>query len=693
MKNNFTKQNTQKNLIRFMRILLIFVALALYGYSITFDYTLDDALMISKNQFTLKGVNGIKEIFTNDAFAGFFGKEKQLVVGGRYRPLTHAMFAIEYEIFGLNPMVGHLLNVILYAILALLVFETLRLLLSNSSEYNNWIEFIPFTTTLLFIVHPLHSEVVVNIKGRDEIIALIGAMTSLFFSLRYALTNKSSFLVLSFIFFLIGLFSKENSITFIAVIPISLFIFYRSKLKTIIYVIIPILVAAAFFLYVRYLAIGFFMSSPQQTEILNNPFVNSTKTEEIATVFFTWLVYAKLLFFPHPLTHDYYPWHFEILNFSEPIVWFAILMVFILAFFTVKYFFKHQLISYGILFFALTFSIQSNLIFNIGTFMNERFVFTPILGWSLIVAYLFSKLSKNNNRLATISFILLSVAYSIKTFSRSLDWRDNLTLFTTDVRVSNNSAKCNVSAAEALIQAAEKQTDSLKKQQMFLQAYQYTLRAQKIHPTYFGAYDLAGKAAFHLNNYFESFRHYQHCLKINPKAPVALNNIYLVALAAISKNQYDLAEEILGWAISIAPDSLHYQMELAHLYERKNKIYESIKVIESILMRNNNYARAWAKLGELHGRYLKDLNNAERYLQKALLLDSQNVSTIENLGVVYGLRREFDKALQYFIKALELSPNESRIHRNIANTYLQINQVQKAKYHLEIAEKIEHQKK
>ena len=54
-----------------------------------------------------------------------------------------------------------------------------------------------------------------------------------------------------------------------------------------------------------------------QENLLNNPFIYSTKAEEIATVFFTWLLYFKLLIFPHPLTHDYYPKQIPILNFSD----------------------------------------------------------------------------------------------------------------------------------------------------------------------------------------------------------------------------------------------------------------------------------------------------------------------------------------------------------------------------------------
>lgn len=679
--------------VQLMRAVIFTLSIVLYGYTVTFDYTLDDALMISKNQYTLKGINGLKEIFSEDAFAGFFGKDKQLVAGGRYRPLTHAMFAIEYELFGLNPFVGHLINVILYALLALIIFETLRLYLNKHTITTNWKQYIPFVATLLFVVHPLHTEVVANIKGRDEIMALIGAMSAMYFSHKFFLSRNPLFLFISFMLFLIGLFSKENAITFLVVIPLSLWMFASARLKDVVITSIPLVIASVIFIFARYKALGYLMSSSVQTEILNNPFIYATKAQELATVLFTWLVYFKLLFFPHPLTHDYYPWHFQILNFSEPIVWLAIALIVLLAILTIRNFRTHPLISYGILFFAITFSIQSNLLFNIGTFMNERFVFAPLLGWCIIVAYLFSRWILSAKNIASALLVILIGAFSAKTFSRSLVWKDNLTLFTTDVKISHNSAKCNVSAGEALIQAAEKQKDTLKAQQMFRQAYQYLLKAQQIHPTYFGAYDLAGKAAFHLNKYDESFRHYQQCLVINPQAPVPLHNIYLVALAAIHKQQFELAEQMLRWAIDFAPDSLHYQLELAQLYERKGNIQQSIQTIQNILQRDSTNARAWAKLGELYGRYLNNLNAAEQFLLQSIKFDSNLVTAIENLGVVYGLRRDFNKSLTFFLKAVSLSPNESRIHRNLANTYLQLNQPQKAAYHFEKANQLDAQKK
>ena len=56
---------------------------------------------------------------------------------------------------------------------------------------------------------------------------------------------------------------------------------------------------------------------------------------------------------------------------------------------------KHQ-VAFGILLFAITLSIASNLVFVIGAFMNERFVYVSSLGFALILGYFLFKLSQKS---------------------------------------------------------------------------------------------------------------------------------------------------------------------------------------------------------------------------------------------------------------------------------------------------------
>jgi protein O-mannosyl-transferase len=673
-----------------LRLIIVIFSILLYAQTINYGFVLDDTLMITANSMTTQGISAIPDIFSNDAFVGFFGKEKDLVAGGRYRPLTHAMFAIEYELFGPSPFVGHLMNILLYALLGLIVFNTLNLCFQPIEEKKQWVKYIPFTATLLFMAHPLHTEVVANIKGRDEIISMGGSMLALFYSLRFIENRSFKYLIFSFLSLLIGLFSKENAITFMAVIPLTLYFFTTAKQKDYLLTLLPLLAASAIFILARYMALGFLAGNTIQTEILNNPFIHSFKAEEIATVIYTWLLYFKLLIFPHPLTHDYYPWHLNILNFSHPLAIISLIVTISLLITAFILFRKKHILSYGILFFAATFSIQSNLLFNIGTFMNERFMFVALLGFCLIAAYYISLLARRELRFSVIVFLLVMTLYTGKTFARSKAWKDNYTLFTTDVNVSVNSAKCNVSAAESIIEKAEKTVgDQAESQKLFHQAYTYLLHAQKLHPTYYGAYDLAGKAAFHLDIFQASYEHYRMCITINPDAPVPRNNIYLVAIAASQKNRNDEALEMLLWLTAFAPDSLKYKFELANVYEKTGNFRIAADTLFSIVNADPAYDKAWAKLGELYGKHFNDLSSSEKYLLKAFQLNPDEFSVNENLGIVYGMQNQYEQSISYFMKALSLDSTQARLHTNIGSTYGLMGRKDLAEYHFMKAKTME----
>ena len=93
-------------------IILAVVSLALYVNSLRNDYALDDSMVLIRNSFTQQGISGICDIFKYDTFTGFWVfndstrtvdqivKEKKLLAGGRYRPLSLMTFALEIELFG-----------------------------------------------------------------------------------------------------------------------------------------------------------------------------------------------------------------------------------------------------------------------------------------------------------------------------------------------------------------------------------------------------------------------------------------------------------------------------------------------------------------------------------------------------------------------------------------------------------------
>jgi len=666
--------------------LLFLIATILYLPTITFDYTLDDALVMTGNKYTQQGIQGTKDIFTHDLFEGFFGEGKQIVAGGRYRPFTQFIFAIQKELFGFHPWIGHLTNILSYALLMVILFLTIKALLSFPPFNKENAKVIAFISTLLYLFHPIHTEVVCNIKSLDEIFSMLGSLSAILLLLSYNNNPKIYKLFLSGFIFFIALLSKENALTWIGVWLFWLIFTHKSfSKKYIINSFVVLLIPAALFLFIRSQVLGAFLNTEIPKELLNNPFINSTKAEEIATVFFTWLIYFKLLIFPHPLTHDYYPNQIPILDFGDFRVWLAILLVVGVIYLLIWSWKRKPIIAFAILMFVANFSMVSNLLFNVGTFMNERFVFSASAGFTLGVGWLFTKWGERSPKWAMYVLIAILALYGVKTVTRSFAWRDNLTLFTTDAKTSKNSAKVQVSAAEVLIKEAEKTDNQVKKEKLLLEALRYLQRGGEIYPNYYGVYDLGGKAYFYLKNYDLSLENYFTCVKLNPNIPTPYNNIYAVGINALNDSVYDVAHRAFRFLINHYPDSTTYLFQLALIYKYTMQIDSAIMTLNKIIEIDSCHSDAFNQLGEIYARYLGNNKAAEQNLLKAVECNPTHSSALENLGVFYGMQGRSKDALHYFKLAHKYNPNSKNLMLNLGLAYKNLGMMDSAQYYLEKA--------
>ena len=80
---------------RLVAIGLVLLSIGMYANTLGHGFVLDDAIVLTENGIVKQGIKGWGELFSNDTFFGFFDENKSLVAGGRYRPLTPALFGLE----------------------------------------------------------------------------------------------------------------------------------------------------------------------------------------------------------------------------------------------------------------------------------------------------------------------------------------------------------------------------------------------------------------------------------------------------------------------------------------------------------------------------------------------------------------------------------------------------------------------
>jgi len=603
--------------------IIAILSFAIYANTITHEYTQDDAIVIYDNMYTKDGVSGIPGLLKYDTFRGFFKTEGKanLVSGGRYRPLTPIMFAVEYQLAPNSPWLSHFLNILLYCFLGVLIFWTLRQLLAGHLHEKTafWVS---LSAALLYIAHPLHTEAVANIKGRDEIVAMLASIGAVYLGLKYMIKPNIKSLGLIALVFFLGLMSKENTITFLAVWPLAALLFKKDNWKSSIAPWLAMMAATVIFLIIRTTVLGFDLGGAPM-ELMNNPFlklegnryVTMDLGEKMATIIYTLGKYIQLLVFPHPLTHDYYPRHIAMMTFSDPKVLLSLLGYLILAVIALFQWKKNPIITFGILYFIITLSIVSNIVFPIGTNMSERFMFMPSLGFALLLSWLIMHRLVNKTSLKTgLAFLsVITLLYSVKTISRNKVWVNDYTLFTTDVKTSKNSAKVLNAAGGALTTEAFKLADSNKKTQMLNEAVGYLNQSLRIHPGYKNPALILGNAQFYLGKYEEAIKAYETALSISPS--------------------YNEAEK--------------------------------------------NLAITLREVGKIAGEQERNITKSLKYLKRSITLRPGDIETIRLLGVASGVAGDHDSAVKYFEQVVAQEPNKVA-YQNLGRAYGNQGRVDKA---------------
>lgn len=473
-----------------LRALVVFALSSIfYLQGINFGYVLDDAIVIEDNQFTSKGFAGIKDIMTNESMTGYFGEQKNLVQGNRYRPLSLVTFAAEVGIFGKSPKVGHINNILIYGITCVILFWMLYMVLIRiDRKKNTWIG-MAFIAALIYAIHPVHTEAVANIKGRDEIMALLFSALTVICTFKYINRSSIKYLLAACLSFFLGLLSKENAITFLAIIPASIYFFTDAKKNTYIKVILSLVITTILYLVLRFTVSGVPDFGAIITDVMNNPFYGTTSSEKYATISYTLLKYIGLSVAPITLSHDYYPYAIPIINWMDYRAILGILVHIVLVIIMIKKWNKNSIVSYSILFYLAALSIVSNIVINVGTFMNERFIFISTVGVCLLISYfIMGKLYKWNNPIGKyLAFGLLSlifIGYSYKTYTRVPAWKSALTLNESAVKNGTNSARANSFMSTALFNQANEIGDREQKKILLTQAMTYAEKAVNLIPNY-----------------------------------------------------------------------------------------------------------------------------------------------------------------------------------------------------------------
>lgn len=639
-------------LARLLMIVCGVFAFALYLNTLTAEFTVDDDTVILKNKLTKEGVNGVFEILTSSYRAGFYDRNENL-----YRPLSVLLFAVEWQLVKGNPLFFHFVSVLLYAITAVILFVFLRKLLKGMNLI------LPFLIAMLFIAHPVHTEAVANVKSNDELLGFLLSILTLLFVLRFMEARVIRNLLLVAFCYLLALLSKETAVTIIVAAPLMLYFFSLPKRNEWIAVSVSLIIPLVIYFSIRALVLkdATYFSS---VELINNSLVAGDWLSREATAILLLGKYIFLLVFPYTLSYDYSYNTILLHSFSDAETWFSLLIILGLGIIAFRGLKKKNPIAFGILFFAITIAIVSNVFILIESTFAERFLYMPSLGFCIAIVFAVSKIFKAEkngmayngirdllakNRGMIILFTIVLIIFSARTYSRNLDWKNNYTLLQHDVRVNPNSARIRFALGSTLLfEKAENEKDDKRKKEWVQKAIQELDIATSILPEY-------GEGWFHLGFAYNDAEKFK-------SAVAAFEN----GFAHTSKTK---ADQFLGAGIA---------------YGETKDYKKSFAMFDSVMIRNDTSFDAYNNLGMFQSR-IKMYDSAITNLHKAIEIKPETIEAYYNLGNTYAYMQNYNEAIKWYEKALEIDPQFEIALENLGNSYAALMEYDKA---LKIFQKI-----
>ncbi|MFT6923808.1 MAG: hypothetical protein ACJA1C_002828 [Crocinitomicaceae bacterium] len=536
---------------RIASFIIAFLCLFLYGNTLENDYALDDEYVMTNNPLVQKGVKGIPKIFRSP----YVQKKNET---HSYRPVTLTSFAIEYELFGAKPKTGHLINLMLYVITCLVLFKLLQRLFR---EYH-WS--LAAIATFLFLVLPVHSEVVNNIKCRDELLCFLFAILSLIQFVKYADTRKVMAFSLGVLFIIMSLLSKPSSMTFLVIIPLTLWFFTEIKLKSLGLILGGVVLG---FIVVKFGASSVVIpetSEARETLYYENPFFedNPGFIGRIPMAFYTIGYYVKLMVYPAVLICYYGYNQVPIVGWDSPLFWTSMILI-LAAIGWALYKIKTKAIwIYGILYFVIAISMFSNLLRPAVGIIAERFVYLPSLGFCILLSYLLFKLFNKSKEIGkfegkykvgiVVSLLVVFALSAAKITSRNTEWKNKDTLFFSDVEKAPNSAKLNALVGNHLFQKVQLEKRPQQKSQLIENAIFYYNRSVEVFPGYATSWNNMATLYFNgQRNFVKAEESYRKAAEIDPEYPEALFGIgYCLEL----KNENEKAISYFEKVLKFDPD-------------------------------------------------------------------------------------------------------------------------------------------
>ncbi|MBN1268409.1 MAG: tetratricopeptide repeat protein [Kiritimatiellae bacterium] len=525
---------------------------------------------------------------------------------GYYWPVTYSVFWIEYQLWGLDTLGYHLVNVALHAFNALLLWALLRRLRVPGA----WV------AAALFAVHPVQVESVawiVELKNTLSTALVLSSLLVYFGPAPGERVRNAMRVTFSLGLFIAALLSKSST----AALPLIMVFLHMWRGDR--FTVRLCLRLALFFLFAA--VVGSFQAHVYQqghTILHALPWANRILLASTA-----WWFYVGKVLWPVRLMAIYPRWPIEP---GQPLMYLyplAIIAVFAAAFllrrrigrgpFTALACFTAGLLS------VLHLLPQGG--FTSVTYANDHALYLPSMAFAAAAGALYAAARRRVGPALGIVPAALLLVFSGLSFRHAHLFTDRETLFTH--AIANN-------------------------------------------PDAWPAYGNLAEICIARGQFDKAEQYYEQLLALNPTSHDAFNGLGVIAA---NRGDLEGAAGQFRKALALVPNNLMTLNNLALALKESGRPGEAVPYLERALEINPHLPLTHFNVGLVRAA-LEEWDKAQRAFARTVELDPRHAGAWHNLGSIYKWQEQTGLAADAFTRVLEIQPGNARAMYDLAETFI-----------------------
>ncbi len=585
----------------------------------------DDVVMVTDNR-CLRDLQGLKEIWFSTKTTDVY-------------PMTFSMLWLEWHLWGPNPLGYHVVNVLLHATGALLLWRLLKRLHIPGAWFGS----------ALFAVHPVGAASVAWISERKNTLAFVFFLLTLLAYERFQSSSQKKWYILTFVGFLAAILSKASVITLPLLFLLVVWWRNGSLNRKAILQTIPFFILSLIFGFItiwaqHHHAIG--DSTPQTQNLI----------ERLAGAGCAVLFYFWKDFMPLNLSVIYPRWQLQA---SDPAIYLPLLLLtglFVVAWINRKTWGRHVLFGLGyfviVLFPVMGFFDMYFLTFSRVADHLQHLALAGIVPFLVGSSLYFAGRWKLPQTVTFASGIVLIALLATATWIRAGVYISEEAVWTDTVRKNPRAWMAYNNLGNALF--AKKSLDAGQK------AYESALQE---NPDFPDAHSNLGNLLVAKGDLDNAIQHLRRATEVQPNNPKFHFNL---GVGLAEQKKYAEALQEYAIALQLRPRYAEVKNNIAHVLLRQNKSAEALKAAEEALQINPGSAEAHFNAGEAASN-LGQTAVALKHYELALQLRPTFVAAHYSAGILLAMNNDVAGAFPHFQEAVRLKPDDASLHTSLGN--------------------------